>query len=347
MSKFFAVAAAALALSLLSPASAQSIAEPSTPPVASSAAPAATPPPAEAPPAEAAPGQPTPEQLAAAQAFYESLHRQTGLISIAGGKASLNVPETHYFLGAEDARRVIVDVWGNPPESATGVDGMIFLADVNPYSDTWGAIVQYSPEGHVADTEASTINYTDLLHNMQRDTQTQNEWRRQNNYPEIRLVDWAEPPHYDAATRKLYWAQALAFAGAPQATTVNYDIRVLGREGYLVISFVAAMAQLPQVRENAPPIMEMATFTPGNTYADYQPGTDRAAAYGIGGLIAGGALAAVAQKTGLLALILAFGKKFIILLVAAFAGLANWVRGLFGRKRDGDDGSGGDAAPGG
>ncbi len=297
-------------------------------------APTSTPPVDVAAPA---PG-PTPEQLAAAQAFYDSLNRRTGEISIANGKAILNVPETHYFVGAEDARRVLVDTWRNPPDAATGVDGMIFLAGANPYGDTWGAIVQYSADGHVADEEAATMDYANLLADMQRDTETANTWRRENNYPEVRLVNWAEPPHYDASARKLYWAKALAFAGAAEADTLNYDIRVLGREGYLVISFVAAMAQLQEIRETAPTIMSMAAFTEGNRYADFNASTDRTAAYGIGGLIAGGALAAVAQKAGLFAVILAFGKKFIVLLIGGALVLGNWLRGmLFGRKKNEED----------
>jgi uncharacterized membrane-anchored protein len=300
---------------------------------ANPAAPAA-PPEASAP---AASTQPTPEQLEQfrqqAQAFYDSLNRQTGIISIAGGKATLNVPDTHYFLGPADARRVLIDTWENPPDAAAGIDGMVFLAGANPMVDAWGAIVMYSADGHVADDEAATIDYADLLSSMQRDTENPNTWRRQNNYPDVRLAGWAEPPHYDSGARKLYWAKALAFGGAAEAETLNYDIRVLGREGYLEISFIAGMQQLTDIRESAPAIMAMADFTDGNRYADFDASTDRVAAYGIGGLIAGGALAAVAQKTGLLALTLAFGKKFIVLLIGGGLVLVNWLRGaLFGRK---------------
>lgn len=300
-------------------------AEPAAPPAVADTAPVAAAPSTDAPPALSAEEQ---EYLRQAAAFYESLNRQTGIITVADGKVALNVPETHYFVGAEDARRIIVDVWGNPPNSAEGVEGIIFPANANPAIDAWGALVQYVAEGHVPDDEARTINYDDLLRDMQEGTRQENEWRAQNNYPTIQLVGWAESPRYDQASHKLYWAKDLLFGGE-EAHSLNYDIRVLGREGHLVVSFVSTMDQLETIRAAAPAVMEMANFTAGNTYADYVEGVDQRAAYGIGGLIAGGALAAVAQKTGLLALLFAFGKKFIVLIIAGIAGLGGMVMRMF------------------
>lgn len=294
---------------------------------------------AENAPVETAPAASPPlsaeqqEYLRQAEALYESLHRQTGLVTVAGGKVQLNVPETHYFIGAADARRIIVDVWRNPPNSADGVEGIIFPANANPALDTWGALVQYVAEGHVPDDEAATINYADLLRDIQAGTEQENTWRTENNYPTISVVGWAETPRYDQSSHKLYWAKDLLFGGET-VHTLNYDIRVLGREGHLVVSFVSTMDQIESIRAAAPAVMQMANFTPGNTYADYVEGVDQRATYGIGGLIAGGALAAVAQKTGLLGLILAFGKKFIVLIIAAFAGLGGMVMRMFRRREE-------------
>ena len=77
-----------------------------------------------------------------------------------------------------------------------------------------------------------------------------------------------------------------------------------------------------------------AEFTPGARYADYQAGIDKKAEYGIGGLIAAGAGVAVAQKLGLIGIILAFGKKFLILILALFGGAGAWFRKLFGRNKE-------------
>ena len=191
--------------------------------------------------------------------------------------------------------------------------------------------MQYVAEGHVPDDEANTINYTELLSNMQDGMEQENTWRTENNYPTISLVGWAEAPHYDQATHKLYWAKDLLFGGE-STHSLNYDIRVLGREGHLVVSFVSTMDQIEAIRAEAPAVMAMANFTPGNTYADYVEGVDQRAAYGIGGLIAGGALLAAAQKGGLLAIVLAVGKKFIVLILAGLAGIGGAIGRMFGRK---------------
>jgi uncharacterized membrane-anchored protein len=157
---------------------------------------------------------------------------------------------------------------------------------------------------------------------MKEDTQDNNTWRKENGYEDISLIGWAEPPHYDAATKELYWAKQLHFDGSP-ADTLNYDIRELGRKGVLIVSFIADMGQLGEVQAAAPDIRKMVDFTEGNRYADFKPGLDTVAAVGIGGLIAG----KVVAKTGLLLLLLAFLKKGIILVIVPVMWVVNKLRG--------------------
>ena len=72
-----------------------------------------------------------------------------------------------------------------------------------------------------------------------------------------------------------------------------------------------------------------AEFQPGSRYADYQAGTDKEAEYGLAGLVAAGAGIAVAKKVGLIGIILAFGKKFLFVILAVAAGLGAWARRKF------------------
>ena len=273
------------------------------------------------------------ERLAAAKIFYDSLDRKTGRIDILGGKVALTVPETHYFIGKDDTRRVIVDLWGNPPGSIDGVEGMIFERDGNPMLDSWGAVVEYRADGHVADDEAATIDYAKLLADMQRDTRAENKSRADAGYEAVDLVGWAETPHYDQPSHKMYWAKALQFAGEP-SQTLNYDIRALGRDGVLVISFVSGIEKLAAIRAAAPTVLAMPQFAAGSRYEDYKDGVDKKATYGIAGLIAGGAAVALVKKAGLLGLILAFGKKFIVLIIAGAVGLLGSIGRMFGKKND-------------
>lgn len=51
----------------------------------------------------------------AAKAFLASLHPQTGDVRVPEAKAVLHLGDRYYFLPAADAKRVLTEVWGNPP----------------------------------------------------------------------------------------------------------------------------------------------------------------------------------------------------------------------------------------
>lgn len=246
--------------------------------------------------------------------FMAELTPQTGAVEIAEAKARLEVPANFVFFAAADARRVLEEAWGNPPDES--VLGMVMPAGATPFDDNaWAAFITYLPDGYVSDKDAEKIDYDKLLADLQRDARDANPWRTENGYDPIELVGWAEQPTYESESHKMYWAKELKF-GEAETNTLNYDIRVLGRSGILVIEFVANMDMLPAIRDNAPEVLAMANFAPGATYADYRPGFDKKAAYGLAGLVAG---AAIAKKTGLLAAILIFGKKFVVLILAGLA----------------------------
>jgi uncharacterized membrane-anchored protein len=153
---------------------------------------------------------------------------------------------------------------------------------------------------------------------MQKSASEENAERRKQGYPGITLVGWAAPPHYDAASHKLYWAKDLKFEGE-DADTLNYNIRMLGRRGYLELNAVAGIDQFAAIDKQTPEILGMVDFKEGSRYADFDPKTDKVAKYGIAALVAGGALAAAAKLgllKGLWIFILA-AKKFIIIAVVA------------------------------
>ena len=261
-----------------------------------------------------------------AEQFEASLHYSQGDIEIENGLARLTLGDRYSYLGPEDSQRVLSEAWGNPPGSPPL--GMIFPAGMGPLDeDSWAVVLRYQDDGYVSDDDAKDLDYKELLHDMQEGVREHNAERREAGYASLELVDWAEPPHYDAATHKLYWAKRLALEGIEQHS-LNYDIRVLGRRGVLVLSAIGSIAQLDAIRGGMQDVLGIVEFNPGHRYADFDPKADRVAAYGIGALIAGG----IAAKAGLFAklgaLLLAF-KKVIFL---GFAGLVALVGRLFGRK---------------
>lgn len=273
-------------------------------------------------------GEPAPTEEEAAIAEFESqLNFRRGRVELPGGVASLDVPESFRYLSPEQADRILVEAWGNPPGTKTL--GMLFPSDVSPLAaGGWGVVITYRDEGHVDDGDANGIDYDALLKQMKEDSETENKERAKEGYEPATLVGWAAPPRYDASARKLYWARELSFPSADEHT-LNYDIRVLGREGVLSFNAVAGMSQLSDIQGRMKEVMSFADFRPGQRYADYKPDTDRTAAYGIGALVAG----KLAAKAGLFKLFFAAllaGKKFVLL---ALAGVAGIVTKLFRRNK--------------
>jgi len=98
------------------------------------------------------------------------------------------------------------------------------------------------------------------------------------------LVGWAERPSYDKANHKLYWAKELKAEGSQQ-DSLNYNIRVLGRKGVLVLNAVAGMDQIAKIRTEMKQVTAFSEFTDGNRYADFDSHTDKTAEYGIAALV--------------------------------------------------------------
>lgn len=273
-----------------------------------------------------------PTHLESPEEFEAKLGYQTGTITLSGGMATLRLPPSFRFLGPEGSRRLLTEGWGNPPGAAASVLGMLIPSDVSPLTrEGWGIVITYDEDGYVNDNDAASINYAKLLKELQEATVAVNRKRQKEGFEPVTLVGWAEPPSYDAAAHKLYWARELAF-GADPSHTLNYAIRILGRKGVVVLNAVAGMNQLATIRSQSRAVLDAVEFNEGHRYADYRPGTDRAASYGLTGLIVGVA----AAKTGVFKLLwvglLAFKKVILVGVVALIAAIK---RLLGGRVRAG------------
>lgn len=269
-----------------------------------------------------------PDYAAMAQDFIDSLNFRSGDFHVKEAGATLRVGSGFRYLDAADARRVLEEFWGNPEDDSTlGLivpDSPGLLAD-----DSWAVVVSYSDDGYVSDEDAAGIDYSALLEEMQEGAREESKYRERAGYPTVELIGWAAPPRYDSATKKLHWAKELAF-GDSDEHTLNYDIRVLGRSGYLSLSAISGISGLAQVQEGMQRVLDFTQFDEGYAYADHNPATDKVAAYGIAALIGG----AYASKVGLFAklgALLLAGKKLLIPLIAVVG--AVFAR-LFKRKND-------------
>ncbi|MEJ2454234.1 MAG: DUF2167 domain-containing protein [Candidatus Thiodiazotropha sp.] len=265
------------------------------------------------------------QYLLSLKKIWDSLDRRQGDIDLIDGIVTLHVPESFYYLDPKDSETVLTEVWGNPPGSGSDTLGMLFPAGSTPFDEgSWAVTVEYEAEGNVSDEDADAIDYDELLADMQEGTREASKQRVAQGYESIELVGWAAEPFYDKATHKLHWAKELSFDGSPEHT-LNYNIRVLGREGVLVLNFIAGMQQKAVIDSNLDGVLAMAEFNQGSRYEDFNPELDKVAAYGIGALIAG----KVAAKAGLFASALLLLKKFGIFIVIAVGAL---FRKIFRRK---------------
>ncbi len=250
---------------------------------------------------------------------------QEGVVSLQNGIAEIIVPEGYKLLDAKQSAYVLTDLWGNPPAD---VLGLLFPKDTDPISEnfTYAVEITYSDDGYINDEDAKDIDYDELLEEMQGDADATNDERKKQGYPTMDIVGWASKPFYDEAYKKLHWAKELKFEGE-EVNTLNYNIRVLGREGFLNLNAIGTIDILPLFNKDVNQILNSVSFTEGNTYADFNPDYDKVAAYGIGGLIAGKLLA----KAGFFVVILKFWKFIAIGAVGLFSAFKNKI---FGRKEE-------------
>lgn len=176
------------------------------------------------------------------------------------------------------------------------------------------------------DNDADDIDYDDLLEEMRADEAEINKERANLGYESIKLVGWAAEPFYDKERKVLHWAKELKF-GEVEFNTLNYNVRVLGRKGVLILNAVGSMDQLPIVNQNINNVLSSVDFSSGYKYAEFDPKLDDVAAWTLGGLVAGKVLA----KVGILALLLK-NIKLVALAVFAFGG-AIW-RFVTGRRKE-------------
>jgi uncharacterized membrane-anchored protein len=253
---------------------------------------------------------------------------QTGTVTLEGGIAKINVPKGFRFLGKEDAEKVVYDMWGNPRTGS--IAGLLTSENQKVLSEnSWAFIITFDDMGYVSDTDADKINYDDMLKEIQEAEKEENKEREAQGFPAIHLVGWAQKPYYDKNRKVLHWAKELAFGGETDHT-INYNVRVLGRKGVLVLNAVGNMGNLPDINNNIESVLNSVEYTEGNKYQEFQPSIDKVAAWTVGGLVAGKVLA----KVGILAVIAKFGK--VIFLALAGGGSAVW-RFIRGRRKEEDE----------
>jgi uncharacterized membrane-anchored protein len=264
--------------------------------------------------------------------ILRTLRFRSGNITLGDNLATIEQTVGFRFLDNSDTQTFLTKIWGNPPGAGRDALGLIIPTDADPLSDDgWAVVINYDPSGYVSDEEAGKISYDELMDKMKKDTAEASKKRIDQGYGNMELLGWARRPFYDVSQKKLYWAKRLRFDNSPEET-LNYEIRILGRKGVLDLNIIASMGALPQIDKRVDAILSMIHFNKGNTYAEFNPNVDEAAAYGLAGLIAGGVLTKAGFFKGLLAVLFASKKLIGVLILGALGGLWAAIKLLFRRK---------------
>lgn len=237
------------------------------------------------------------------QAFSEAQKTfQIGPTAITlNDQAIFNLPAEYIFIPAKEAG-AILRAMGNhvSPE----LQGIVF----SQANDNWFAVVQFEKSGYIKDDDAKNWNIDELLTSIKDSTEETNKERKARSIPDMEIIGWVEKPHYDSVTRRLVWSIATkskAIAG-PEAQGINYNTYALGREGFFSLNLVTSLSEVEANKPNAQKLLAALEFKAGKRYTDFDPATDKTAAYGLAALVAGVA----AKKLGLLAIVGIFLAKF-------------------------------------
>lgn len=266
----------------------------------------------------------TDEQIA--YILSDSIQGEKGRILQTAYHFCVDVPEGYQFLDKEKANHLLSDYWGNPQDDDM-LGALVSDTALIYYDVSTAYVISYDNCGYVSDKDATDINYDDLLKDLQKSTLEGNKERIAKGYEKVQLVGWAIAPQYDKRKKALCWAKHLRFGD--DYDVLNYDIRILGKDGYVIMQAVADLSDCDQIIAGQNAIISSVIFDKGYAYTDFNPKKDHVAEWTIGGLIAGKVLA----KAGLFAKLSVLFLKFWKLILIGFAAIATPLFKLFNKSK--------------
>lgn len=258
------------------------------------------------------------QAVSEAQQIYDSIAWEpAGTDAQLGTEAHITIPEGYRFTSRKGTQ-TLMQLYGN-------LLTQMEQGYVEPVDDdeSWFVVFEYENSGYVKDDEKGDIDADAILAEFKEGDKAANEERQKMGMPALNTVGWLVPPYYNDKTHNLEWALLLESEGQQN---VNYNIRLLGREGSMNVTVVMGTEEFKAVQDKIPALLEGFAFKPGRTYAEYKEG-DKLADYGLMALLGVGAL-------GVGATIFAkFGKVIFAAIAAAAVGALSFLRKLFGRNK--------------
>ncbi|NML40915.1 DUF2167 domain-containing protein [Chitinophaga sp. G-6-1-13] len=188
----------------------------------------------------------------------------------------LSVPNGYRFLNAIQGRTLVERLWGNPQNP-----GFLGLLLPKPGSRTENALfgieISMDESGYLSQPEARQLNYGALMQKMQQHLLQDNNWRSKRGLNTVTDMYWASPPVYHEFNNTLHLARILQLGKS--ASVLNYELRILTRTGALCLTAVAHSGQLETLQALMPAMCARVHLPVGQRYLDFNPHTDRMAAW--------------------------------------------------------------------
>lgn len=231
-----------------------------------------------------------------------------------GGQAEIAIPEGFVFTD-DSGTRTLMELMQNP---VTGSErGFLAPADLS-----WFLVFEFDKSGYVKDDEKNELDADAILSAIREGQEVGNKARREQGWPELEIKGWFQEPHYNEQTHNLEWATVHTSEGKEG---INFNTRLLGREGVMEVVLVGDPAQMDQILPHYQDILKGFQYKQGHRYSEFRKG-DKVAAYGLAALAAGGATV-MAAKAGLLA-------KFWKAIVFGFVAIAAFFKKIWNRIRN-------------
>ncbi|MCQ2215458.1 MAG: DUF2167 domain-containing protein [Bacteroidales bacterium] len=225
------------------------------------------------------------------------------------------------FLNNEEANHLLADYWDNEEED--NMIGCIIPKTDIYYNVPYAFFIYSDKSGYISDDDAKDVDYDDLMDGWKKDMKERESEIEEKGLMKRELLGWAEKPYYDEQTKTLHWAKKLKFEGSDD-NTINYDIYILGKDGYIKLEAVGTEDQLAELKECTKHIISHVKYDEGYRYEDFDEATDNVAGWTVGGLVAGKMLA----KAG-------FFAKFWKVIVLALGAIGGVIAKIFkGKKKE-------------
>jgi uncharacterized membrane-anchored protein len=246
-----------------------------------------------------------------------------------GHGAKLDLPDSHVYLAQPDAGKLMEKMGNLHNEDLLGI--VVSKNETDEYLVT----LRYEASGYIKDDES--LDAEELLESIREGEEDYNAERKKLGFTPIHAAGWDEKPHYDKQKHELIWGLIIE---ATDGGSINYNTRILGREGFISLNLVTDKQHLVEYKPAGALLLSKTTFDNGKRYQDFNESTDKVAEYGLTGLVLGGAGLGLAKaaKIGLLAKfgkvligLLIAGKKFVVIGVIALGAL---LKSLFKKKDD-------------